>query len=339
MQIKFDQNKLEFKRIRLKSINATQGYLTYLDEEITDKEKYIKLSCNGTLMRAYYNTYRISNYQIPQEACIAIYDGSVISIEKSIINERYTESLDGTLKLWSPQIIGLFDKIAEIATGDWYIDGSYLYQFTGEEHPLTSDNKFSSRFVRAIQLTYLGFIAEVNVETRHCLKYTSNVGSSVTTPPIWKSLIGQSSIKTDNDELASLTRFEKIDETKLVNLQFAISCGYQLSKQFGYHIIEPLQLPKMMVQLKTVNLISLSSELKQTFDIGTPFTFVMSWLMGLSRNIRTFDDMLVLRRVMRSLTTNGLYHRAKLKQLVAEVPEIPLLTPEQAYDQAIARNQ
>lgn len=331
MQFKFELEKIQFKRVKIKSLNPLHGYFHYIDEEATDKERTIKQECPAVVLRQFKKIYKLTNFTIPQECCLLMYDNAVIAIEKATINERYTEGLDGTPKLWNVGMMNAFKNILVEIDDSWFIDGSYLYSFNNEEIKLTDDNKFTALPVTAYALNYLGFNAEILKETRHCLKFTSGTGSSVITPPIWKSLTAISKSKTDNEELTALSKFDKMDEQVLVNLQFAISSGIALTKQFGYLVIEPLQLPKIMAQLKTINLQSLTSEVKQTFDIGMTFTQTCAWLMGLSRNANTFQDMLVLRKLLRYLTTNGNYSRAKLKQVVAQ-PDIPLLTPEQALE-------
>jgi hypothetical protein len=317
-------------------VNPLHGYLHIIDESITEKEKTIKQECPNTLLRAFKNIYKTTVFAIPQECCVMTYEGVIIAIEKSAINERYFEGIGGELKLWTPNIIHVFERILEEINDNWYIDGSYLYSFTNEEIKLTDDGKFKALPVTAYALNFIGFNSELLKETRHCLKFTSASGIYVTTPPIWKSLTAISKSKTDSEEVTALSKFDKMDEQVLVNLQFAISSGIALTRTFGYQVIEPLQLPKIMAQLKTINLQSLTSECKQTFDIGMTFTQTCAWLMGLSRNAKTFSEMMVIRRLLRYLTTNGNYSRTKLKQVV-EAVEVPLLTIDQAYENIITR--
>lgn len=338
MLIKFDPSKIEFKRVKLKSLNTLSGYLYLVDESITDKEKTIKYECPHTLVRTFKQTHKMSLYQVAQECCIMTYDNNIIAIEKAPINERYFTGLDGTDKLWTTNMETTYQRVLNMLdNNDWYIDGSYLYSFgnltdaINKGTNLTDDGQFKSVQCEAIMINYIGINSEIYKETRSCLAFTTKNDITSITPPVWKSLtgIGNNNMNKDENLIGLSTQFDKVDVNMLVNLQFAISAGIALTKQFGYQSVEPLQLPKLMIQLKTVNLQSMPTEVKQTFDIGLKFTHAMAWLLGIGNKIDTYNEMLVLRKLFRYLTTTGIYRRNQLTEMFKEI-EIPLLTTEQA---------
>jgi hypothetical protein len=207
---------------------------------------------------------------------------------------------------------------------------------------LSSDGRFRSLYVTAIHLNYIGFFDDsyVYAESRTCLAYVASSGVYSIAPPIWKTLdgIGNSQFKkagTDTDVLGLSSQFDKVDNLLMVNLQFAIIAGIQLTKQFGYQSIEPLQLPRLMVQLNTVNLQQISTEVRQTFDIGLTFTQAMAWLLGINRNVTTYDEMITLKRLFRYLSANGIFSRNELNNIVkddaGELP--PLLDLTNVYSE------
>lgn len=316
MHIKFDINKIKFTNIKLKSINPMTGNLGYVDESITDKEKIKRIDCPKSILRIYKNTYKSTNYVVPQEACLMTYDGHVIALEKLGVGKE-----EFMMKHILNKVIDLLNPNYE-----WYFDGSYIYSFfssqdnaikNGEE--LTEDGKFRVIKTKAVFINYIGFTDDIYVEDRECLGYYSNNQYSIS-PPVWKMLgnIGENKLKDKEKDLAIDSQFDKIDNKMLVNLQFAITAGNILSKQFGYHMIEPLQLPRLMIQLKTVNLQAVPTGTKQTFDIGFKFTQAMAWLLGIYKTkVNTYEDMLAMRQLFRYLSANGIYSKSMMKNIYA----------------------
>jgi hypothetical protein len=267
------------------------------------------------------------------------YDGTIVAIEKAAINERSYTGFDGTEKNWIPEMESVYKKVLSMTEGEWYIDGTYLYQFKGgvdnavtNGTNLTADGKFRSVECTAILLSYIGFNDDVYTEGRNCLAYVPDAGEYSITPPIWKTynFVGGLGV---NEEGATLSDFNKAEESLLVNLQFAIVAGINITRIFGYRRIEPLQLPRLMVQLRTVNLQLLPQEVKETFDIGMSFLQALGWLMGLMKQVPTFDDMMYMKRLIKYLTSTGTNKRKSMDVLTAPNP-VPLMTMEQAYENA-----
>lgn len=311
MHFPFDINKISFKQIKLKSINPMTGYLGYIDESVTSKEKIIRMDCPKSVLRIYKNTYESTTYIIPHDVNLMMYGEHVVAMERTDLNVE------------NQQLKRVFDKVISLLNPnyEWYFDGSYIYSFFGSQdnainsgENMTEDGKFKAIKAKAIFINYIGFSDDVYVEDRQCIGYISNNQYSISTP-IWKMLNGIGDKKLNDDATLS-SQFDSIDYHTLVNLQFAINAGNMLSKQFGYQIIEPLQLPRLMVQLKTVNLRAVPTGTKQTFDIGLKFTQAMAWLLGINKTkVTTFDDMLVMRQLFRYLSANGIYSKSKMKNI------------------------
>lgn len=321
--IKFDPSKIEFKKAKLKTLNPMSGSFFILDET-SIKEKTIKVECSNTITRFFKKIHNSTNFPVPQECCITYYDGHVIALEKAPINERTFIGLNGEIKEWTTKSETHFDKVLKLLdNNDWYIDGSYLYSFGPSienavytSKSLSDDNRFRAISTKSIFLNYIGFNDDIYIENRNCLCYFSKNTYSIT-PPIWKTLdsIGNNTMKkADSDVIKLSSQFDKVDVNMAVNLQFAISCGKSLTSQFGYQIIEPLQLPKLMIQLNTVNLQSIAPEIRNTYDIGLTFKHAMAWLLGINMKITTYDEMLTMRSTFRYLTTNGVFNKSSVKE-------------------------
>jgi hypothetical protein len=332
--IKFDPAKVTFKKIKLKTINALSGSIQVIDETVRGKEKTYKMECHNSITRLFKKTYNITFFTVPYECAIMLYDGHIVALEKAVINERFTEGLNGIIE-WVPQMERVYSTVQSLmnAQYDWYFDGSYVYSFGCSLEDAITGGKFLSRsgnfrslVAQAIHINYIGISSDVYVESRNCLAYVANNDVFSITPPIWKTLegIGSNKIKSE-DTIGLTTQFDKVDNNLMVNLQFAIVAGTALTRQFGYQSIEPLQLPKLMVQLKTVNLPQISTEIKQTFDIGLSFTQAMAWLLGINRNITTYEEMITMKKLFRYLSTNGIFSKQELSNILKSDEEIPLL--------------
>lgn len=340
MIYKFDASKITFEHIRVKTINSAGGSISIIDESVTDKEKTTRYDCPNTITRAFKAIHGMTQFQIPHECCIMKYDGTIIAIEKAAINERTYIGLDGTEKNWIPELENNFKKVQSMITeGEWYIDGTYLYSFKEgldeaikHGNDLTKDGKFRSVECTAIMLSYIGFHDDVFVEGRNCLAYVADNGEYSITPPIWKTYNFVGGIGASDDGVV-LSDFNKAEESLLVNLQFAIIAGINITRIYGYKRIEPLQLPKLMVQLRTVNLQQLPQEVKETFDIGMSFLQALAWLMGLYRQVPSFDDMMYMKRLIKYLTSTGTNKRKSMEVLTAP-NSVPLMTMEEAYENA-----
>ena len=348
MLFRFEPHDISFQKVKIKNISkAFGGTLTIVDEERSElegKEVYKRYAIPHSLERVFRDKYKIKQFFVPVEGCIMMYRGNVIAIEKAVFNERTYEDSNGEIKEWQPTMEAVFRKIRMmIYSGDWYFDGSYIYSF-GKDHvqaiaegePLTIDGKFRSVNVNAIRITYAGFANEIYEETRQCIAYMAADGQCSVSPPIWKHMsgLGNSNLKKRNNdsELIGLTtQFDKVDAIMAVNLNFALTAGVTLTKHFGYKSISPLQLPKLMVQLKTVNLPRIAQEIKQTFDIGMTFTQTIAWLLGLQMNVTDYDQMLALRKLFKYLSIKGIFARKTLTDIYVEPGNFaPMLTLEQA---------
>lgn len=359
MLFRFEPHDITFKKVKISNLSYSfGGTLTILDEDRSTPghDVYKRYPIPLALARVFKDKYKLSKFLVPVEGCIMMYRGNVIAIEKAMFNERYYPDSNGELHEWMPTMESVFKKIKMmIYSGKWYFDGSFIYSFRDYAHvvddvdqavhngeSLSIDDCFRSIHVDAIRITYVGYTEEVYIEDRQCLAYRASNGEFSVSPPIWKSMsgLGNSNLKkkSNENELIGLTnQFDKVDRIMAVNLNFALQAGNVLTKEFGYKSIEPLQLPKLMVQLKTVNLPRISQEVKQTIDIGMTFTQTMAWLLGMQKELTEYDQMLALRKLFKYLSIKGIYGRKSLTEIrVDESVAVPLLTRAQAEQNAAA---
>lgn len=367
--IKFDPTKLMTKHMLVKMVSgALGGTLTVLDEKRTKKlgkETFTKIKIPHQLTRHFSKKYRITKYLKPVLTAVTFYEDHIVCLERhplGNLGKETTEGLFGEVKWTSDSEVNVGKLVKPLTTGkDWYIDGTYVYHCSSAQlavaEVLSADRKFRQVKVEAIKLANLGDIPQT--EERVCLAFYPTKGDMYLTPPIWKTLtnIGNrqlsakaSTRNADIDDMADdnsvryvnneidETQFDQIDDKLCVNLGFVLKAGRELSEVFGYDSIEPLGLPDMMIQLRTVNLPTVANEVKQTFDTGLRFTIAIAWLIGLTKRAETLDSFVTLRSLLKYLTTKGVYRKGAFKPEAifksgASLDDVKLMTIAEAKEE------
>jgi hypothetical protein len=355
--IEFDTNQLRVELVELKSVStALGGSISVVDSDRSTKarEVYRRIAVPQAVARAFRERHKNSKYINPVWTAVIYYNNLVVALERHPLGAAgsITEvDENGKTHMWQPECMKNIDRIIapliDPKPNDWFFDGRYVYTFTsgsadaavrGGEF-LSSDKKFRAVEVEAIALHQLHNADKLVVEPRTCVAYVANNGEYALTPPIWKDVrtVGTKKTREDNeadDETDSFT-FDKINEVLKVNLNFALSAAKTLSEHWGFEAIEPLNLPELMVRLRTVNLPGVSTSVKATYDCGMPFTTAMAWLMGYQRRAKSMDELLAVRALFKYLTSTGLFygrmfqHAAVYRAGMSE-EDIPMLTKDEA---------
>jgi len=367
--IRFDSKKLYVEHVFLKSVTTALGGSIHVvdDEASTDeKEVYKKIKAPMAVVRKFVeDNKKVSRYLKPVLTAVTYYGNHVVALERHPYNrhdDNAVENLFGELAHWTSDSERNLDKYVRPLTGDWYIDGTFIYTFgqkdLDEAQMISGDGRFKSVAVRAYKLGAIHQAEKMNhQEDRTCLLYTAANGQTAMSPPIWKQLsgVGEKALGLTEDEdgdgaahadaLGVVTgrhQFDRINDTLAVNLAFALTAGKKIADVFGYDAIEALGLDELMIQLRTVNLPRVAKEVKQTFDIGMPFTHAVAWLLGLTTRTETLDGYIVLRSLMKYLTTKGIYRKNSFLPSAVYRPEknqdhVPTMTIQEAYERTQER--
>jgi hypothetical protein len=222
---------------------------------------------------------------------------------------------------------------------EWYFDGRYIFSFNNMDLNavvrsgtyLTQDGQFRKILATTIDTQELQFRDKIEPEERSCLAFVASSGSYSISPPIWKNLseVGGRQLDrlksagilmededdpeepdTAGDAGADNFTFDKINEHLSVNLNFALAAGKEIGRTFGYEYVDPLQLPRLMIELHTVNLPNVPQEVKATYDIGIDFTHALAWLLGMSRKANTLETYVLMRSLLKYLTQKGIFRNS-----------------------------
>lgn len=345
--IKFDITKLSVQMVQLKAITTSLGgSISVIDKARTTATKEVCTRVRVPMSTArdfIMKTKKVTKYLKPVNVALVNYDGHIIAMERDPLASFGTlkDEFDSGRE-WVPHVVSNIEMILRplmtLSSREWYFDGRYAYSFdAGAEQAvrngdyLTSDGRFRKVLAQSIDTQELDNRDKLAAVQRSCMAFVSSRGEFAISPPIWKNLsaVGMTQLskagavqgnaedgddEEDSDALdvpeqggAKEYNFDKIDEHLSVNLNFALKAGQEIGKTFGYEHVEPLQLPRLMIELHTVNLPNVPPQIKSTYAAGIQFTHALSWLLGLSRKANTLETYIMMRSLMKYLTKRGIF--------------------------------
>lgn len=336
--LRFDSSLLSVEIVMLRRITTALGGSFVYVEDGEEKRSAVPFA----VARDFINRCdKVSKYLEPVPVAVTRYGDHVVCMERQNILEMLRaseagEDLDETN--WVPVSKRVVDAlINNLDSGDkeWYVDGRYIYSFDGgndvaevvENSPsIKSTNDFKQVQVNCIDMMVL-YEKTVMLDARTCIAFTTGTDYGIS-PPLWKASAVQlrdgnvimSDERDDERTTAAdksntgnvLSNFNTIDDRVFVNLGFALRCGVDLSTIFDYEAIEKLRLPYIMADLGTVNLPAVPNEIKMTYNIGTKFTHMLAWMIGVYHRIDNLNDLLRVRALIKYLTTRGIYRYSSL---------------------------
>lgn len=347
--IEFDPTNISIEIVLLKSITqALGGAIQVINEEKSSgkKEIYNRIKVPLSVSRAFIQKHqKITKYLKPVYTAVIRYEDRVIALERhplGTMGELTTEGLDGSPRTWIPASQSNIDQLVfpllYNSLRQWYFDGRYIFSFATQDIdqlieegvPMTSDGKFRKITSTTIDMQELSTADKLQPQERSCLAFVADSGVNAISPPIWKDANSIGSSKSDAEDKNLPKSFDRMDDSMSVNLNFALKAGKEIGAMFGYEYVEPLQLPRLMIELHTVNIPNIPNQIKATYDIGLQFTHAMSWLLGLSRKANNLDTYIMMRSLLKYLTSKGIYHNSTFSAanvFIGEqsIKDVPLL--------------
>lgn len=356
--IEFKPDQIRVDLVELKSVTtAGGGSISVVDpnRSTAKKEVYTRIPVPMAVARQFKERHKTSKYINPVWTAVVYYETLVIALERHPLGAAGSATMtdeDGNVHIWTPECQRNIDSIVRTVINQgnrkWYFDGRYVYTFTDDEamaaiqgDHLSSDGRFRAIEVEALPLHFVNDGEKLIVGDRTCVAYIAGNGQFAITPPIWKDVrtVGRKQTQQDNndDEEEVTYPFDNLNEHLNVNLNFALRAAKDLSEHWGLDAIEAVNLPQLMLNLKTVNLPSVPKDVKSTYDCGMSFTHAFAWLMGYQRRVSSLDELLAVRGLLKYLTQKGLYygrmfnHTAVYRAGMGD-ENVPLLSKEQARE-------
>ena len=354
--IKFSIQKLIVKYVRVTSISeALGGSIRIVDETLTDLEGKIVTTRHElpySVARAFKKVKKGGNYLVPINVAVTYYGDQIIHIEERPCNLVLPEGVN-----WrSASEFTINTRLTELTSVDphlWYIDMHTIYKVPAnfkkaEAHQkLTEDGKFVSVAVESYPLKNLHMTNLFDLSTgRTMVAFIPKVGSPVFTAPIWKNV---NTIRTgeavDEDESkkpvhqvskdqSQKFRFDVMDDSHAVNLEFVISAAKTMGEHFGYDHIAPLNLDRLMIELSTVNLPNVRKSVRNTYDTGLRFKVTMAWLIGYVPKCKTITQYCEIRGLMKQLCTTGVMDLKSIRT-VNSTPAPQMIDRDDAYQHVV----
>lgn len=366
--IKFDASLLSVEIVSMKTVTTSLGgSISVVDpaRSTTEKEVMNRIPVPLSVARAFIvQNKKVTRYLKPVLVALVRYDATIVAMEShplSVMGTLEYEGFDGQMRRWTPVCEqNLNEMIKPLVTrGDvtWYFDGRFIFSLQTENVDvavrsgdyLTSDGRFRKVVANSIDLQSLSDAQKLAPVERSCLAFVTSGGDYAISPPIWKNLSdvggkalgnggddGEDDGEDEDDDGVKVTvsscNFDRIDEGLAVNLNFALKAGNEIGSTFGYDHVEPLQLPRLMIELHTVNLPNIPKQVKATYDVGIKFTHALAWLLGMSRRANTLETYVMMRSLMKYLTKRGIFrnstfdaaHVFMTDKTVSDVPLYPL---------------
>jgi hypothetical protein len=316
----FDKSLITNEQFPLKSVTTALGGSVTLVTSISDtgKERFTRIPCPSSVARAFIKRCKnTTKYLIPVWVNITRYDGQIICIE------RHPLGTLGALRdengvTWVPDSVTNYKLFVEpmVSTNrTWMFDGRYIYCMNAKTEDeairtatlLTEDGKFRQVGVSSIDTQHLDNLSKITPTIRDCIAYVSETDGYAISTPIWKDISNMGVRgEDDDDSTTALFNLTKMNDTMSVNVLFALSCGKTIGELYGFDSVEPLQLPQLMLDLCTVNLPNLAKEIKSTHPIGISFHNCLAWLLGLSKQSTTLEEVSNIGALIKYLTKKGL---------------------------------
>lgn len=357
--IRFDKSQLAINFVQLKSVTTSLGgSISIIDEENStpDEEVTKRVPVPMALARSFIqSTNKVTKYLRPVWIAVVTYGDHVIALERHPMVTLGTLEMEGPFgtKRWMPNVERIVHDfvIPTVDAGDkdWYFDGRYVYSFDNQDLEsvvlngrfLSSDGCFRKIIAHTIDMQSMSSIdaggQSMSIDDRNCLAFVTAAGEFVVSPPIWKNIegIGSSQLlssATDDDDdtddgvqTTISNVFDKIDSSMSVNLNFALKAGQEIGGLFGYIHVEPIQLPRLMIELHTVNLPNVPKHIKSTYDCGMSFSHAAAWILGFMRHANTMETLLVVRSLLSYLTKKGLFRSDAFDQSSVFLPNMSVV--------------
>ena len=343
--IKFNGNDLRVEYVQLKSITAALGgaarVVDVRKSKKVGKEVYARIPVDQSIVRDFVKRYKASKFLKPIDAAFIYYRKMVVAIERGPLGAHIIREKDPTW-IWEPDCLKNIATLKQKAGDNSYIDGRYVYQLPDESTftPLSKEMPFYSVPLEAVALSTLNTPAKVfGHGAVSAIAYKLKNKKFIISPALFKKHGELGIVSADKNKLYPI---DTVDAQYAVNLNFILYAGKVLSNTFGHEILDPLQLPKLMVQMKTVNLPRLAREVKDTVDSHFPFTHALTWVLGIGEKAKTVKDYKTVRSVLKHLMSKGAFERSKLhlESIFRDDHDhdtVPLMTTSEALEAATSR--
>ena len=253
---------------------SPSGYMILLDD--SNKPRRVDI-----LPKVYYNwttSHKLPYFEKGKKVGILSYKGKIIDLEAGPtkgFDKEYYES-------WRPLMmeqIGALEAVVGNGEG-WRTDGNFIYNFSKDAKMREKSFPFSHYEIRCINLTKLklaAFIGTTGVIYTYRQIFTFDIdGQRIFSPTIGAT----DDLKKSFRDFESSFSLDAMNEHCYVNLDAILKLARIIGKNYGYEKNEYLQIPRLMLKYKTINIAQLPKPIKKTTPSPLSVYSLMAWLLG-----------------------------------------------------------
>ncbi len=306
----FEAHKLHCSYHILRSISQStiDPRVVFVGEGGVDVKLPVPVSIARRMKQKLNNVTRFS---VEFPCCIAFLDGKIVAMD--VPQQRaYIDWKD--TKAWVSPIEKNMNVLKRLQ-GDWMFDGQYAYQHSEPlqhavgtsfgHQPMSTYNLYKMDLEVTLEAVSLAGLAyshpNQNKWTVTCPVTRSSTSFLQLTGDVERWSYGDQ--HADVEDIAE--QLDKIDRTMFVNLKFVNYTARRVSDLFGFEAAEPLGLPLIMSQHRTMNLTTLSQSVQQSSPAPFSFTTGLAWVIGLFDRVTTLEQLAEVKAIMKMLLTKG----------------------------------
>lgn len=306
---KFNGQAIQFAYYKLKAISQStiDPKITFVDHQGKD----VKMSLPSSIgRRLNIKCQKVTKFTVDFPCCIAMLSGRIVAVDVPTGPEFQHWGKTGE---WTSAIEKNVKVVRNLDETEWSFDGQYAYRNDGSLNILEGSG-FAFQPVKTYNLYKMDLQQTLDEVSMACLAYAKGDGTFQVTCPVTRAsggflqLVGDVDQFNANDQFVDnsvATDLALMDHNYIVNLKFVNYAAKRVTDCFGFESAEPLGLPLLMVEHRTMSLVSLAQSVQQTSPAPFKFTQGVAWIIGLFGRIQTIEQLMVVKSIMKMLLSKG----------------------------------
>lgn len=306
---KFNGRDISFAYYKLKAISQStiDPKITFVDNQGND----IKMSLPSSIgRRLNIKCQKVTKFVVDFPCCIAMLDGRIVAVDvpRPLEFANWQDT-----KEWTSSIEKNINVVRNLDPTKWFFDGQYAYRNDGSLNILEGSG-FAFQPVKTYNLYKMDLEMTLDEVSMACLAYRRANGTYQVTCPVTRAsggflqLVGDVEVFDANDQFVDnsvASDLALMDHNYIVNLKFVNYAAKRVTDCFGFESAEPLGLPLLMIEHRTMSIVSLPQSVQQTSPAPFKFTQGVAWIIGLFSRIQNIEQLMVVKAIMKMLLSKG----------------------------------
>lgn len=306
---KFNGQAITFGYYKLKAISQStiDPKITFVD----DQGKDVKMSLPSSIgRRLNIKCQKVTKFVVDFPCCIAMLGGRIVAVD--VPQPAEFANWQAT-KEWVSPIEKNVKVVRDLDPNQWLFDGQYAYRNDGSLNILEGSG-FAFQPVKTYNLYKMDIPMTLDEVSMACLAYRKTDGTYQVTCPVTRASGGFLQLVGDVEQWGADDQFINnsvasdlalMDNNYIVNLKFVNYAAKRVTDCFGFESAEPLGLPLLMIEHRTMSIVSLPQSVQQTSPAPFKFTQGVAWIIGLFGRIQTIEHLMVVKSIMKMLLSKG----------------------------------